>query len=68
MQVLGYRCLQTGLTEISFDKSLMKQDGKVALFVKNLEEAGVHLKEPQQYKPAYPWDQYRPQKPWEIVE
>lgn len=46
----------------------MKQDGKVALFVKNLEEAGVHLKEPQQYKPAYPWDQYRPQKPWEIVE
>ncbi|KAF7269481.1 mitochondrial ribosomal protein L18 [Rhynchophorus ferrugineus] len=67
-RVLGYRCLQAGLTEISFDKDSVKQNGKVALFLKELEEAGIHLKEPRQYKPTYPWDQHRPEKPWEVTE
>ncbi|XP_066255835.1 large ribosomal subunit protein uL18m [Euwallacea similis] len=67
-RVLGHRCLQTGLTEVSSDIEPPKEDGKVAQFLKALEESGVQLKEPPQYKHPYPWDWKRPEKLWEVIE
>ncbi|XP_030768363.1 39S ribosomal protein L18, mitochondrial [Sitophilus oryzae] len=67
-RILGYRCLQTGLTELRCDIHPPNEDGKVALFLKALEEAGVKLQEPPQYKTPYPWDLHRPEKPWEVTE
>ncbi|CAG9767581.1 unnamed protein product [Ceutorhynchus assimilis] len=66
-RILGFRCLQTGLTEISCDLE-PKEDSKVALFLKALEDSGVQLKEPTQFKAIYPWHYERPEKPWEVVE
>ncbi|ENN71560.1 39S ribosomal protein L18, mitochondrial-like [Dendroctonus ponderosae] len=67
-RILGMRCLQTGLTEISCYITPRNETDKVALFLKALQESGVELKEPPQYKAPYPWDQHRPEKPWEVVE
>ncbi|KAL1501448.1 hypothetical protein ABEB36_006765 [Hypothenemus hampei] len=67
-RVLGMRCLQSGLTEISCDIEQLNPEGKIALFLKAVQDSGVQLKEPPQYKKPYPWDQHRPEKPWEIVE
>ncbi|XP_050308715.1 39S ribosomal protein L18, mitochondrial [Anthonomus grandis grandis] len=67
-RVLGFRCLQTGITEISCNIEPPKKDGKIALFLQALKESGVQLEEPPQFFSAYPWDLERPEKPWEVVE
>ncbi|KAJ8954199.1 hypothetical protein NQ318_005794 [Aromia moschata] len=66
-RVLADRCLQSGIIEISCDIAAPRPDGKVALFLKAVEDGGVSLKEPPQYKPSRPWDQERPEKPWEVI-
>lgn len=43
-------------------------EGKLAYFLKHLEESGVVLKEAPQFKPARPWDQFRPEKPWDVLD
>lgn len=67
-RVLADRCLQCGLNEIRSDIVSTQPDGKVALFLKALEDGGVKLEEPPQFKVARPWDQYRPEKPWDVIE
>jgi large subunit ribosomal protein L18 len=67
-RVLADRCLKAGLIEMYSNIELPKPDGKVAKFLKGLQEGGVVLEEPPQFKPARPWDQYRPEKPWEITD
>lgn len=67
-RVLAQRCLEGGLWEIqSFIEPSVK-DGKVALFLKALEDGGVCLNEPEQYKKPAPWEKHRPEKPWEVTE
>ncbi|XP_023014769.2 mitochondrial ribosomal protein L18 [Leptinotarsa decemlineata] len=67
-RVLAQRCIESGLTELSCFIEPPTPDGKVALFLKALEEGGICLKEPPQYKPSRPWDLERPEKPWEVIE
>lgn len=66
-RVLAQRCLQSGLLEIqSFIET--EKDGKVALFLKALQDGGVCLQEPEQYKKPGPCSKDRPEKPWEVTE
>lgn len=44
------------------------KNGKVEKFLKTLEENGISLKEPPQFRPYRPWDVDRPEKPWEVQE
>ncbi|XP_018566302.1 39S ribosomal protein L18, mitochondrial [Anoplophora glabripennis] len=67
-RVLADRCLQSGILEVSCNIEPPIPNGKVALFLKAVEDGGVSLKEPPQYKPSRPWDQFRPEKPWEVTE
>lgn len=66
LQILAQRCLESGLTEIRCDIK-PSQEGKVSEFIKALQQSGVCLEEPSQYKPPQPWDMHRPEKPWEIT-
>lgn len=68
MKVFGDRCLKAGLTEISCFMEAKNPEGKLAYFLKHLEESGVVLKEAPQFKPARPWDQFRPEKPWDVLD
>lgn len=68
LKIIGQRCLQAGILEISCFIKPNKNDGKVHLFLQAIKDAGISLEEPPQYKSVYPWDQHRPEKPWEIVE
>ncbi|XP_017785156.1 PREDICTED: 39S ribosomal protein L18, mitochondrial [Nicrophorus vespilloides] len=65
-RVLAQRCMETGLTELHSDIETKNPDGKVALFLNALQESGITLKEPIQYKKPRAWDQERPEKSWEI--
>ncbi|KAJ8982585.1 hypothetical protein NQ317_005057 [Molorchus minor] len=67
-RVLAERCVQSGILEVSCNVTPAKPDTKLALFLKAVEEGGVKLSEPEQYKPSRPWDQFRPEKPWEVVD
>ncbi|CAH1110182.1 unnamed protein product [Psylliodes chrysocephalus] len=67
-RVLAQRCLQVGLIEISCFIKPNSPNDKVSLFLKAVEEGGVSLTEPPQYKPSRPWDIDRPEKPWEVTE
>ncbi|CAH0549789.1 unnamed protein product [Brassicogethes aeneus] len=67
-RVLAQRCLESGLAEIRCDIKPRNSDGKVALFLKAVQDSGIKLEEATQYKPARPWDQYRQEKPWEVTE
>lgn len=67
-RILAQRCLESGLLEIQSFIEAPGKDGKVALFLKALEDGGVSLKEPEQYKKPKPWDKHRPEKPWEVTE
>ncbi|KAG5893320.1 hypothetical protein JTB14_000279 [Gonioctena quinquepunctata] len=67
-RVLAQRCLESGLTELSCFIESPTPDGKIALFLKAVEEGGVCLKEPPQFKPSRPWDQDRSEKPWEVTD
>lgn len=67
-RVLAQRCLESGLIEIqNFIEPTIK-DGKVASFLKAVEDGGVCLQEPEQYKNPAPCEKYRPEKPWEVTE
>lgn len=66
--MLAQRCLEFGITEIRSDIVPDNQEGKVALFLKALQDSGVVLQEPEQYKKPRPWDQHREEKPWEVTE
>ncbi|KAJ8916625.1 hypothetical protein NQ315_000270 [Exocentrus adspersus] len=67
-RVLADRCLQSGIIEVDCTIEPPIPNGKVAQFLKAVEDGGVVLKEPPQYKPSRPWDQFRPEKPWEVTE
>ncbi|CAH1997925.1 unnamed protein product [Acanthoscelides obtectus] len=67
-RVLADRCLQCGLLEIGCFIQPASPDQKVAQFLKAVEDGGVSLKEPEQYKAPRPSDPYRPEKPWEVTE
>lgn len=67
-RVLAQRCLESGLYEIqSFIEPTVK-DGKIALFLKALEDGGICLNEPEQYVHPTPCVKNRPEKPWEVTE
>lgn len=55
-----------GITEVRSDIKPLNPEGKVAAFLKTLEENGVTLSESPQYKPSRPWDLTREEKPWEV--
>ncbi|XP_057663853.1 39S ribosomal protein L18, mitochondrial [Diorhabda carinulata] len=67
-RVLAQRCLQSGLIEVECFIKSKKPDDKVALFLQAMQEGGVSLTEPSQFKAAMPWDLDRPEKPWEVTE
>lgn len=67
-RVLAQRCLESGLLEVQSFIELSHEEGKVALFLKALQDGGVVLKEPEQFKGYTPWDNVRPEKPWEVTE
>lgn len=43
-------------------------NGKTEKFLKTLQNEGVRLEEPDQYKPDRPWNLDRPEKPWKVTE
>lgn len=55
-----------GIIEVRCDIEPPKADGKIAMFLKTLEENGMTLSEPPQFKASRPWDLNREEKPWEI--
>lgn len=67
-RVLAQRCLESGLLEIQSFIETTVENGKVAAFLKAMEDCGVCLKEPEQYKHPNAWDKLRPEKPWEVIE
>lgn len=67
-RVLAQRCLQTGLIEVQSFIKTKNSDDKVALFLQALQDGGVCITEPSQFKAAMPWDMDRPEKPWEVTE
>lgn len=44
------------------------ENSKTEKFLKTLQDEGVRLEEPDQYKPDRPWNLTRPEKPWEVIE
>lgn len=66
-KVLAQRCLESGLTEMLCNIK-PSPNGKTEKFLKTLENEGVKLQEPEQYKPDRPWNLERPEKPWEVTE
>merc|ERR1712029_327120 len=76
-KIIGQRCLETGITEVSLQ--LRPEDMKkerMQTFVESIENTGLLLNEPKQYKPynAHPRvppgkeKRYPPVKPWSIIE
>ena len=77
---LGQRCLETGVTEVSL--LLRPEDMKkerMNTFIQSIQNTGLVLKEPDQYKPHNPFQvgayhqkalqgKGPPVKPWSIVE
>ncbi|KOC64558.1 39S ribosomal protein L18, mitochondrial [Habropoda laboriosa] len=66
-QVLAQRCLESGISEIYVDKSIITGN-KIQLLVNELSENGIYLQEPEEYKHPKPTYRYRPEKPWETFE
>merc|ERR1711973_782629 len=73
--VVGQRCLETGITEVTLQiepKDLEKD--RMANFVQAIKDTGLILEEPDQYKPLNPHadlhdvSKVPPAKPWEIVD
>lgn len=67
-RVLAQRCLESGFFEIQNFIEPATKGGKVDLFLKALEDGGVCLQEPEQYKNPGPCEKLRPEKPWEVTE
>ncbi|GJQ78057.1 putative ribosomal protein L18 [Trypoxylus dichotomus] len=66
-RVLAQRCLQMGIIEVRSDIEPPNADGKIAAFLKTLEEHGLTLVEAPQFKQSHPWDLNRAEKPWEVT-
>ncbi|CAL7949297.1 unnamed protein product [Xylocopa violacea] len=66
-RVLAQRCLESGILEIHFDKSLIN-GRRVHSLVDILVENGITLQEPERYKHPKASFRYRPEKPWESFE
>ncbi|CAK1541801.1 unnamed protein product [Leptosia nina] len=66
-RVLAQRCLECGIYEMYCDLKPL-EGSKVEKFLKEFENGGIKLQEPDVYKNPHPWDQYRPEKPWEVTE
>ena len=73
--VLGQRCLETGITEVTLqlEPEDLKKD-RMANFVQAIKDTGLILQEPDQYKPHNPHKNLHdvskipPVKPWEVVD
>lgn len=66
-RVFAQRCLEAGITEVSCDIQPTK-GGKVEKFLKEVQDGGIKLEEPERYVKPNPWDMHRPEKPWEVTE
>lgn len=66
-RVLAQRCLESGICEVYWQNSKSEGD-RVKSLIKEVQEGGVSLREPQRYKHPNPWDRYRPEKTWETFE
>ena len=73
--VVGKRCLETGISEVTLqlkDDDLTKD--RMANFVEAIKATGLILEEPDQYQPFNPHADLHdvakvpPVKPWEIVD
>lgn len=62
------RCLKSGLFELHCNIIPPNPNGRTAHFLRALQEGGINLKEPSQFKAPRPWDLHREEKPWEITE
>lgn len=65
-RVLAQRCLESGICEMEVDSELIGE--KCELFIKEIEQNGIILKEPPVYQYPQFWAKTRPEKPWEIHE
>lgn len=68
LQVFAQRCMESGLIEMRCDIKPPNDDGKIAHFLRTVEEQGITFSEPEQYETVYPWTRQRPEKPWEFIE
>ncbi|XP_061722821.1 large ribosomal subunit protein uL18m [Cydia pomonella] len=66
-QVFAQRCLEAGISEMYCDIQATK-GGKIERLIKEVQNGGIKLKEPEVYKKPYPWDKHRPEKPWSVIE
>ncbi|XP_006609517.1 39S ribosomal protein L18, mitochondrial [Apis dorsata] len=66
-RVLAQRCLESGISEIYVNDSIVIGN-KVQLLLDTLSECGICLKEPERYKVPKPGIFVHPEKPWETYE
>ncbi|XP_031329970.1 39S ribosomal protein L18, mitochondrial [Photinus pyralis] len=67
-RVFAQRCLESGLIEFMCDLESEHNNSKIAKFLNVLQDFGLKLSEPEQYKTILPWTRERPPKPWDITE
>ncbi len=74
--ISGQRCLETGVTEVNLQLTAedMKKE-RMRTFVESIQNTGLLLQEPEQYKPYNPYyirdrdgKGKVPLKPWTIVD
>lgn len=69
--ILAHRCLQSGITEIHTDLSIVGEESeKISSFLKALESGGVKTEEPEVIAEHffYPWSKIKPGLPWDVRE
>ncbi|KAK7870941.1 hypothetical protein R5R35_012161 [Gryllus longicercus] len=66
-KVFAQRCLESGISNLYCNIDA-PPEGKVAVFLSEVEKAGLSLTEPTRFLPWRPWDRHRPEKPWEVLE
>jgi len=74
-QVIGQRCLETGITEVELllEKEALEKD-KMKTFIRSIKETGLSLQEPSQFQPNNPFYKVHTMryhtriKPWEIAD
>ncbi|XP_075219283.1 large ribosomal subunit protein uL18m-like isoform X2 [Lycorma delicatula] len=64
--VLAHRCFESGIYCMIIDEELKNAGVKVSAFLKKIQEEGIILSEPRQYKPLTPWSLEVMQKPWKV--
>ncbi|CAK9829747.1 39S ribosomal protein L18, mitochondrial [Anthophora retusa] len=66
-RVLAQRCLESGISEIYVQDSIITGN-KIQLLLDEMSEHGIYLQEPKRYNHPNSANKYHPEKPWETYE